>query len=103
MTPASCALRRRRLAPQRLDLQVAVQMLENLQPRVGRVVSQSVETFETRANPVWRRPREIHARLVLDLGQLGTEALQPGLGRPKLGSHRERLASSQEAYAAKPA
>ena len=34
---------------------------------------------------------------MLDLGQLETEALQPGLDRLKLGSHRERLTSGQEA------
>src|SRR5438128_9089000 len=81
-----------------MDLQVAVQVLENLQPRARRVVSQQgVQMFEARSNPARRRPREIQARLVLDLGQLETEALQPGLDRLKLGSHRERLTSSEEA------
>jgi hypothetical protein len=81
-----------------MDRQVAVQVLENLEPRAGGVVSQQgVEMFEARSNPARRRSREIQARFVLDLGQLDTESLQPGLDRMKLGSHRERLASSQEA------
>ncbi len=63
----------RRFARQRMDRQVAVQVLENLEPRAGRVVSQQGgEMFEACSNPARRRPRQIQACFVLDPGQLET-------------------------------
>jgi hypothetical protein len=62
-----------RLARQRPDRQISVEVLEDLKARTLRVVpEQIVEVFEARSNPARRRSRKSQAGLSLERGQLET-------------------------------